>query len=631
MNGRTKGRCLAVIVAGAVAALRGHPAVAQTVITPQDITAIGPHVVFDFSVSPSDESLAFTVAFQDPNTPIGQILSPNLYTAPHLGTASTQITSFTDISSGAGQPAWNTFGLVGYLVHHVFPSATTGVVPGPDLVVTNGLSFTSLHVDGFSWSASQDTLVFSARDDAQKQGGATRGNGIYTMSYNGSGLTKIVDCDSGPGDGCGVPQGSPSEGIVAYDRGGDIHVVNLNGSNDHVAIQGGTAPVWSPVTGTIAFQCGNDVCAATEDGLMRVNLTNGLSGLSFSQPSWNADESLIVLVGRASPSDDAGDLYVTSPNGATLQPITNTADANAPQWSPILPTSPDDDDPITSAPAFEIFYICTRATGTDICIITKFQTPSSGCSPTTCPGCCSGGVCITAETTAACGLQGNDCTTCPGGKTCDSLGSCSDPSVCGAANCNNGCCENNVCQELSASHCGAGGSGCSRCGANEVCNPDTGHCEAQPCGIGTCNGCCRNGKCDNSGTSNTSCGSGGINCTDCTTSGEICTTSRSCDKVPCDYAHCASGCCQNGKCMQGDGDNACGSGASGCFDCGSLGCDKNAHQCNTAGNTCVAGMCPGCCSNNSCESGSSPTACGLDAIPCQTCGSGEQCLGGACI
>jgi len=123
--------------------------------------------------------------------------------------------------------------------------------------------------------------------------------------------------------------------------------------------------------------------------------------------------------------------------------------------------------------------------------------------------------------------------------------------------------------------CGINGSVCVACGAQSACVG--GQCVMQPCGPGTCNGCCMGGRCIGPGQQTVvTCGAGGAVCVTCTP-GQL---------------------CQNGGCVTPS--------------CGPM-------------------TCPGCCdvATGLCQSGQTAAACGVNGTLCRAC-PGGPCLNGTC-
>jgi hypothetical protein len=102
----------------------------------------------------------------------------------------------------------------------------------------------------------------------------------------------------------------------------------------------------------------------------------------------------------------------------------------------------------------------------------RLDGPATGCSPTTCMGCCSGTTCVSSPSVASCGYGGNPCQVCKGTQDCVD-GSCSDQKKCDATTCKTGCCDDKgACQPGSTDAiCGTAGGACAPCdtGAGEVC------------------------------------------------------------------------------------------------------------------------------------------------------------------
>lgn len=143
----------------------------------------------------------------------------------------------------------------------------------------------------------------------------------------------------------------------------------------------------------------------------------------------------------------------------------------------------------------------------------RVQLSGDGCDLVSCAGCCSAQGCVpfVLQSNAQCGTQGNSCSPCASGLTCNA-GLCGDASSsqCGACS---GCCLGLLgCQSgTSAVACGKGGVACTQCPSNQECLD--GRC--QFCGPASCAGCCNGvGQCE-SGTSDFGCGTSGNGCDLC--------------------------------------------------------------------------------------------------------------------
>jgi hypothetical protein len=216
---------------------------------------------------------------------------------------------------------------------------------------------------------------------------------------------------------------------------------------------------------------------------------------------------------------------------------------------------------------------------------------------------------------------------------------------CGPGNCGWCCTASGQCLSgPSDTQCGASGASCVDCTqSSQVCSMSTGTCEApQPCGAATCpNGCCSNGVCQST-QSDTQCGTGGNGCTDCTVSGDVCTSGTCAPEGGVLDPFCefdCTGCCDsNNFCFAGTATNACGTSGATCNDCA------------TTGATCIGGFCAlpdgavedpncasdcttGCCDTlGICHTGASTnTSCGTNGGTCLDCTvNGGTCIGGFC-
>lgn len=137
--------------------------------------------------------------------------------------------------------------------------------------------------------------------------------------------------------------------------------------------------------------------------------------------------------------------------------------------------------------------------------------------------------------------------------------------TCTADNCQ-GCCRNDVCQDGSAvSACGINGNQCSTCGKNQQCLA-TGECH-EPCGPDNCKGCCDGDNCI-PGTTDDKCAMNGAACTSCkTTNPDFVCDLGTCVDGSC-KATCLTGCCTAQGCQDGTAANLCGTGGGACVDCG---------------------------------------------------------------
>ena len=275
------------------------------------------------------------------------------------------------------------------------------------------------------------------------------------------------------------------------------------------------------------------------------------------------------------------------------------------------------------------------------------------CNAADCPtGCCTTfngqPACVSGASSLACGSGGVVCVDCTAtGQQCDPGSKSCVSAPCGPNNCK-GCCAGSTCVPTeSDSQCGTGGLACTNCSAmNEFCNQATGLCVSQPpmCGPMSCTGCCAGDICVTS-EGNTQCGVGGMACTDCTTSGDVCTggtCTSTCDPMSC------PGCCLTNTCYAGFVDNRCGSGGAACIDCTATmtTCDTLAtpRVCKGTTTTCPAtyGSCAstvttpvlsvttGACAATDLADAQAACTTGFGSAPCQSFIATEPSINAAC-
>jgi hypothetical protein len=97
------------------------------------------------------------------------------------------------------------------------------------------------------------------------------------------------------------------------------------------------------------------------------------------------------------------------------------------------------------------------------------QPPVTGCSPSTCSGCCQNQSCVSGVAASACGFAGNLCQACQSKEQCQSgvcVGPKCDPQSCASGCCDaTGACKNGTTDEA----CGTGGGSCAACPTDQAC------------------------------------------------------------------------------------------------------------------------------------------------------------------
>jgi hypothetical protein len=191
------------------------------------------------------------------------------------------------------------------------------------------------------------------------------------------------------------------------------------------------------------------------------------------------------------------------------------------------------------------------------------------CGPDNCDGCCDGdGGCRPGSERAFCGIAGESCSICIGGR-CEAY-ECVVGDPCGPDNCD-GCCDasGDCLTGTEPALCGSAGEACEDC-LDGACEANTCVNETT-CGPDNCDGCCNaSGGC-RPGTEPAFCGSAGEACEDCldgACEGNTCVAVQTCGPGNC------AGCCDaGGTCLGGAAVNACGSGGNTCLACGDQLCE----------------------------------------------------------
>ena len=262
------------------------------------------------------------------------------------------------------------------------------------------------------------------------------------------------------------------------------------------------------------------------------------------------------------------------------------------------------------------------------------------CGPTTasavcksiCAGCCDRvGECQSGDRQTACGVMAASCRTCASGEVCTS-GTCGPPKTggrCGTVSCPAA----TVCDPADGScKCGSGDAG-HACLATEHCDSATNTCVTTlaSCGPANCAGCCSSDVCQ-PGSFGSECGRSGQACFSCG-------GGSSCQQGVCQFGgkdggFCGSmscgGCCLNDLCFAGNTPSLCGSGGQSCqmcpggFSCGSGFCQGGGFD----GGFCGPGNCFGCCFGGNCQPGNTQFLCGTFGAACFGCA--VACIQGTC-
>ena len=204
-------------------------------------------------------------------------------------------------------------------------------------------------------------------------------------------------------------------------------------------------------------------------------------------------------------------------------------------------------------------------------------------------------------------------------------GAGADP--CGEGTCE-GCCDaaGRCLPGLSLAACGTHGAHCAVCGRLEACS--AGRCVvAERCDALSCGGCCVGDTCL-AGDEGTACGRQGQAC-------DVCGRGLSCVAgicaERCDARSCPDGCCAGGRCIAGVdlGAQFCGAFGEACAACrDGEGCVEG--WCRRV--ACGADTCEGCCdAAGNCQLGAAETSCGAGGKGCVACAGGEGCSEHSCV
>ena len=186
-------------------------------------------------------------------------------------------------------------------------------------------------------------IVFSSN---QLTGPGLDGPGLYTTTVGGT-VTKVPGTSSGDVKAVWSPDGSR---IVFQSSSGsvnqEISVINANGSGrrqlTNTVLSGEPTeqePAWSPDGSQIVFTRGGDVWVMNANGSSPTQLTS--DPLADTQPAWSPDGSQIAFkrgtgVGDVwvMNADGTGELNITPDSPAGCSPNCYQGDDSHPAWSP---------------------------------------------------------------------------------------------------------------------------------------------------------------------------------------------------------------------------------------------------------------------------------------------------------
>jgi len=200
----------------------------------------------------------------------------------------------------------------------------------------DGTGVISLEQDsasGPSWSPDGARIAFAKRS---RQGDIVDSD-IYLMDADG---TDLVNLTGHLGTDDTAPAWSPDGGRIAFASGGDLFVIDVDGTNLTrltLDTERNDDPAWSPDAARIAFSCereGNgEICVMNADGTGLRQLTNDPA--NDYGPVWSPDGAKIAFTRDDNTVFYYSNLHRTvffmNPDGSDVKPFIDRA--RAPTWS----------------------------------------------------------------------------------------------------------------------------------------------------------------------------------------------------------------------------------------------------------------------------------------------------------
>ena len=199
-------------------------------------------------------------------------------------------------------------------------------------------------------SATSAGFSVSPGSSGQGQISYVTGGNLYLMNADGSGVTPVTDFPPPPNGYSreaifGPYDWSPSgDRVVAVTSIGcfcgdrfQLVVFGVDGSRETLAENGGYAPwfapVWSPDGAKIAYGDTGDIYVMDVDGSNTSNLTNSFPTYSSMSPAWSPDGTKIAYTSASSSLGVEG-IFIMNADGSSPMKISDDIFFADPAWSP---------------------------------------------------------------------------------------------------------------------------------------------------------------------------------------------------------------------------------------------------------------------------------------------------------
>jgi Tol biopolymer transport system component len=142
------------------------------------------------------------------------------------------------------------------------------------------------------------------------------------------------------------PAWSPDGSRIAFDREGEIHVINVAGAEE-ITLASGRHPTWSPDGARIAFTSADGIAVMLADGsgvttLIRHDFrsdTYAVWDMGVGKPAWSPDGARIAFEHLGDGDLMPATVYVMGADGSDVRRLTSSASGrwyaeSDPAWSP---------------------------------------------------------------------------------------------------------------------------------------------------------------------------------------------------------------------------------------------------------------------------------------------------------